>query len=72
MYTPVLRAIIMLICQETRLSNICGLERRWKFLKHYKTPNMEVVYFETEDVIATSFGEIEVPGGGDDLWEEDD
>lgn len=47
-------------------------ERRWKFLKHYKTPNMEVVYFEAEDVIATSFGEIEVPGGGDDLWEEDD
>ena len=31
----------------------------------YETPEMEIVEFETEDVITTSGGPIEEGGGGD-------
>lgn len=40
------------------------LERRWIFVKKYETPDMELIYFESEDIITDSVGsgDVEIPG----------
>ena len=36
------------------------LGRRWNFVMKYETPDMVVIYFETEDILTDSLGEGDV------------